>query len=204
MIKNIIFDMGNVLSVYQPQKYVNQIISDPGAAEAVYHELFLGPEWKQLDEGTISEEDAVAQVQARIPRYAEQVRRAMENWHCMMIPMPGMTELVAELKRKGYPLYLLSNASLRFFKYYRNVAVFRYFDGFVISAKEKLVKPNPAIYRCLLERFRLKAAECLFIDDLQENIDGAARVGIPGHRFQGAEELEKHFRKSGILEPCGK
>ncbi len=69
----------------------------------------------------------------------------------------------------------------------------------MISAKEKLLKPDPALYRRLLDRYRLKAEECLFIDDLRENIEGAERVGIKGHCFAGSEELERYLKRSGIL-----
>ena len=199
MVKNVIFDMGNVLSVYDPQKYMRKLTDDAKAADAVARELFGGPEWRQLDAGTISEDAAVARVQARIPRYAAQVRRAMDEWSNHFVPMPGMQELVARLKAQGYGLYLLSNAGLSFFSYYKKAEVFRYFDGFVISAKEKLLKPDPALYRRLLDRYRLKAEECLFIDDLRENIEGAERVGIKGHCFAGSEELGRYLKRSGIL-----
>ncbi len=199
MLKNVIFDMGNVLSVYDPQKYMRKLTGNPRAAAAVARELFGGPEWRQLDAGAITEDDAVARVQARLPEYAEEVRRAVDEWPDHFEPMPGMKELVARLKAKGYGLYLLSNAGLSFFSYYKKAEVFRYFDGFVISAREKLLKPDPVLYRRLLNRYGLKAEECLFIDDLPENVEGAARAGIAGYRFTGAEELKKYLERSGIL-----
>lgn len=77
--------------------------------------------------------------------------------------------------------------------------MFRHFDGFLISSKEKIVKPNPAIYKLLLNRFSLIPDECLFIDDMQINIDGAENVGIHGHRFDGAQELAACLKQQGIL-----
>ncbi|HHV31466.1 HAD family hydrolase [Caproiciproducens sp. LBM24188] len=199
MIKNIVFDMGNVLLAYTPQEYMKTITSDEAAAAAVLKELFQGEEWRQLDEGTITEEDAVRQVSARIPQYAASVQKAMDNWHSDLTPMCGMPEIIKALKQNGYAIYLLSNTSLRFFQYQNKVEMFRYFDGFLVSAKEKLLKPDPAIFQCLCERYHLVPDECLFIDDLQTNIDGSEKAGFHGHRFQGAEELLKYLQANHIL-----
>lgn len=199
MIKNIVFDMGKVLLAFEPQKYSHEVIPNADAAEAVLHELFLGPEWPMLDAGTITDEEAVKRVQSRIPQYAESVIRAMEHWDDMLTPLPGMSEILAALKEKGYRLYVLSNMSMRFPGIFENREIFQYFDGYVFSSAEKIVKPDPAIYRCLLNRFRLKAEECLFIDDLPRNIEGAVGVGMSGHPFTGAEELLHYFKSGNIL-----
>lgn len=199
MIKNIIFDMGQVLMSFEPKGYVDSVAKSPEAAEAILRELFGGPEWPMLDAGAITDEETVARVQKRIPEYAEDVAAVMENWHVLMKPMPGMENIVKHLKGKEYKLYLLSNASMRFYKYYKNVSIFQYFDGIVISAKEKLVKPDKKIYIRLLNRYNLNAGECLFIDDLQANIEGAESVGINGHQFQGRDELSDFLREKELL-----
>lgn len=199
MIKNIVFDMGNVLLAYTPEEYIKTITQDEVAAAAVLKELFQSEEWRQLDAGSITEEDAVAQVCARIPEYAAEVIKAMDNWHSDLTPMQGMPEIVARLKEKGYKIYLLSNTSLRFFQYKNKVEMFRNFDGFIISAKEKLVKPDVAIFECLCKRYGLESGECLFVDDLQQNIAGAEKAGFHAHLFRGAEELSRYLEKIQIL-----
>ncbi|QAT49732.1 HAD family phosphatase [Caproiciproducens sp. NJN-50] len=199
MVRNVVFDMGNVLSDYNPRKYAESLLEDPEAADAVVKELFGGPEWLLLDAGTIEESYAVSEVQKRIPQFAEAVATAMDHWRCVLDPVPGMPELVDRIRQNGYRLYLLSNVSLRFLRFYGEVAMFRHFDGFLISAEEKLVKPDPAIYRRLCEKFELLPSECLFIDDMQENIDEAVRQGFQGHRFAGAEELERFLTGERIL-----
>lgn len=199
MIKNIVFDMGNVLLAYTPDEYMKTITDDEAAAAAVLKELFQADEWQQLDAGAITEEDAVRQASARIPQYADVVQKAMDHWHTDLTPIEGMPEIVAALKEKGYQIYLLSNTSLRFFQYKDKVEMFRYFDGFIASAKEKLVKPDVAIFRCLCDRYSLYSDECLFIDDLQVNIEGSKKAGFHGHLFQGATELSDYLMKNGIL-----
>lgn len=199
MIRNIVFDMGNVLSDYNPRKYAESLLCNHAAAEAVVRELFGGPEWMLLDAGAMEESEAVSRVQERIPQFSEAVAAAMDHWRCVLEPVPGMPELVDRLWQNDYRLYLLSNVSLRFLKYYRQVAMFRHFDGFLISAEEKLVKPDPAIFRRLCEKFGLLASECLFIDDLQENVDAAVRLGFHGYRFEGTEKLRQFLTREFIL-----
>lgn len=199
MIKNVVFDMGNVLLAYTPQDYMKTITQDETIAAAILKELFGSNEWVELDAGTITEEEAVARVSARIPEYAEYVQKAMDNWHTDLTPMQGMPEIIKKLKEKDYKIYLLSNTSLRFFKYRDKVEMFHCFDGFIVSAKEKLMKPDPAIFDCLCERYALNCEECVFVDDLQPNIDGAIKAGLHGHLFQGAEELTQYLKDSHIL-----
>ncbi len=199
MIKNIIFDMGNVLLAYTPQEFIKTVTDDEEAARIVLKELFYSREWLQLDEGSITEACAVENVSLRIPQHTELVQKAMDNWHSDLTPIDGMPEIVTKLKNKNYRVYLLSNTSIKFFSYKDNVDMFKHFDGFVISAEEKLVKPNREIYECICKKFALTPEECLFIDDLQPNIDGALSAGLNAHLFKGAEELTLFLEDSDIL-----
>jgi len=199
MIKNIVFDMGNVLLSYTPREYVKTITTDETIANALLKEFLFSEEWIMLDAGAITEEEAVRRVQARIPQYADYVQKTMDNWHTDLTPIEGMPELVKLLNEKGYKLYLLSNTSLRFYQYQSKVEMFKLFDGFFISAKERLLKPQKEIFERFLERFNLVSTECLFIDDLAENVKGAQEVGIKAHQFCGSDELMEYFKKTGIL-----
>ena len=199
MVKNIVFDMGNVLLAYDPARYAERLPVRSEAARAVLRELFYGPEWALLDAGALTEREALERVTGRIPQYAEEVRLAMRHWPDMLRPVPGMTEIVSDLKAGGFGIYLLSNTSLRFYQYYRDVEIFRRFDGFMISAREKLLKPDPALFRRFCTRFRLLPKECLFLDDRPENVDSAVSCGMAGHCFSAAEELRAFLKSGGIL-----
>ncbi len=199
MIKNIIFDMGNVLLEYTPKRYVKTVTDDEIIATALIKELFSGDEWQELDKGIITEEDLVMRVSDRIPQYTEYVKKAMDNWHSDLTPIEGMEEIVKKLKDKGYKIYLLSNTSLRFFKYRDNVKIFSHFDGFIVSAEEKLLKPDKAIYDCICQRFNLNCNECIFIDDLKDNIEGALNAGLKAHLFTGANELFNYLQEQKVL-----
>lgn len=198
MIKNIIFDMGNVLFRYDPDKYVHSIITDSTVAERVLNELFRSDEWVELDRGSITEEEGLRAVIARAPQYERELRLAMEHWHESLAPVEGMESILESLKQKGYRLYLLSNTSMRFYDYYENYTIFNNFEGMLISAKELLIKPDPAIYTRFLDRMNLKAEECLFIDDQMPNIKSAEAVGIICHHFTTPSRLLEFFSQSNI------
>ncbi len=191
--------MGNVLLSYTPQDYIKTITSDETISGTILRELFRGEEWVMLDAGMITEEEAIARVQARIPQHAAFVQKAMDDWHCDLTPIEGMPELVTRLKEKGYRIYLLSNTSLRFYRYQHKVKMFELFDGFLISAKEQLMKPDKAIFEHFLLKFNLIGEECLFIDDLSVNVQGAQASGISAYQFCGANALKEHLKRSGIL-----
>jgi putative hydrolase of the HAD superfamily len=199
MIRNIVFDMGNVLVSYTPKEYMKTITSDETIIDTVLKELLHGEEWILLDAGSITEEEAVARVQSRIPQYSQYVQKAMDDWHTSLIPIKGMQEVVEKLKEKGYKIYLLSNTSMRFYKYQSDVEVFKLFDGFFISAKEHLLKPQKEIFEKFLERFDLISNECLFIDDLLENVQSADSAGINAYQFCGVDELIEYLKKKEIL-----
>ena len=111
-----------------------------------------------------------------------------------MRPIPGIWALVGELKARGYSVYLLSNASTWFAGHLDDYPILRLFDGRLISAPEKMAKPEERIYRLALERFGLNAAETLFVDDRAENTEAAERVGIAGYVFDGdAEKLRERI-----------
>ncbi|CDZ23567.1 hypothetical protein CCDG5_0429 [[Clostridium] cellulosi] len=199
IIKNIVFDMGMVLLNFQPLEYCLKTLKDQQAAKAIYENLFCGDEWVQCDKGVMTEAECIASVQKRIPQYAQYVPQIMADWPASLSAMPGMEELVRKLKDKGYGLYLLSNTSHRFYEFSKHYPVFQYFDGMVISAAEKLLKPDPAIYKLLCSRFRLLPEECIFIDDVQANVEAAKNIGMAAHKFEGASELSTYFKNIGIL-----
>ena len=187
MIKNIVFDMGNVLVYYDPMRVCRQCMTDETEIEKVRTSVFVSPEWLLLGMGLISEEAALEKMQARLPQghAREAAEFCLKHWHeyCMW-EIPGMRELVYELKAEGYRIYLCSNASLRMLTCYQKVIpAIEVFDGILFSAEEKCMKPQKEMYHHLYERFGLKPEECFFIDDMPANIQGAKETGMDGHCF---------------------
>ena len=200
MIRNIVFDMGNVLVRFDPDLFLERI----GAAEEdrplLMREVFKSLEWAQMDRGSLTDEEAVPLMCSRLPaRLHGAAADLVCRWDLPILEVEGSFELVRELKELGYNLFLLSNASLRQHEYWPRVRASRYFDGTLISADVKVIKPQPEIYRLFLETFDLKPEECFFIDDNPLNIDGARCAGMPGTVFfRDMARLRRELNEAGI------
>jgi len=203
MIKNIIFDMGNVLVEYDPYYIISENgIDDPEDAKLILENTFLSDNWKKNDLGVYDEDDIYSIVAEKIPeRLHAKLRKLLDNWHASLRPVKGMDQLIEALKKKGLKIYLLSNAGRSKDLYWENVPGSRFFDGGVVSAFEGCVKPDRKIYEILLGRYDLKPEECLFIDDMEANIEGAKALGIKGYHYDGnVEALQKYIFENIIKE----
>lgn len=200
-IDTIVFDMGQVLIHWQPLALIAHMDLTEKQQELLLTELFQSVEWVQSDHGTISLEQIVTQVCRRLP---EDLHPAVEElvlgwWRRPLVPMEGMAELIRELKEKGYNIYLLSNASVDLRKYFHRIPGSEYFDGLMVSAEERLLKPQHEIYHTLYSRFRLEPSRCLFIDDSPANIEGALCTGMEGIIFRGdVARLRRELRQRGV------
>lgn len=201
MIHNIVFDMGQVLIRWQPDSMITQYGLNDEEMQLLKRELFQGVEWIQQDRGIVTEEQVASRVCARLPeKLHAPVETLVYGWHKRhLVPMPGMAELVRELKGEGYRIYLLSNASLALREYFPRIPGSECFEGLMVSAEEKLLKPQHEIYERLYERFGLNPAECFFIDDSPANIEGAMLTGMDGAIFRGdVAALRRQMQKAGI------
>lgn len=189
MIKNIIFDMGNVLLDFNPQRVLDEFCDSEEEKECIRRELFLAPEWLMADRGVISDRDRYGLIVSRVPEeYREALYHCCYHWEFCMDPLPGAREFVKDCKAAGYKVYILSNASDLFFTYFNNFSPLSDFNGAVISCRELLLKPEEEIYQRLFERYDLKPEECFFIDDREENVRGGEKLGMRGFVFQGDYE----------------
>lgn len=200
MIRNVVFDMGNVLIHWRPGIFVEREHIPEADRPLILQEVFGSVEWIQMDRGSITLEEGIASMCRRLPRRLHgTVRELTLNWwKHHLLPMEGMAELVRELKRLGYGIYLLSNAKLDLPQYFPLIPGSECFDGRIVSADWKLLKPQPEVYQLLLREFGLKAEECFFIDDLNVNIEAAVLVGMSGTVFRGADGLRRSLRAAGI------
>ena len=200
MIRNIVFDMGNVLVRFDSELFMDRLGVAAEDRPLLRREVFKSLEWVQMDRGSLRDEDAVPRMCSRLPeRLRETARLLTLDWDDPILEIEGSLDLVRELKKLGYGLYLLSNASLRQHAYWPRVPASRYFDGTLISADVKLIKPQPEFYRLFLETFSLKSEECFFIDDSNYNIEGALNSGMSGAVFYGdIVLLRRALRGAGI------
>ena len=186
MIKNIVLDMGNVLLDYNPDISLNRYCTSEEEKAVIRRELFDGPEWALGDRGDIKDADRFELVKVRVPAaYHAALRNCAENWDICMNPLADAREFCELVKKRGYGIYVLSNASDAFYRYFPKFLPLDFFDGVFVSSDYRMLKPDAEIYEAFLARYGLSAEECLFIDDRAENVEGAEKVGIQTFRFCG-------------------
>lgn len=192
--------MGGVLIDYNPEKTVREHFNEEHG-EIFLREILRNHVWNDKDRGLVFPDDIMEMKKSVIPpEIFDKVSEMVHNFYPYMPPFEKMCELIKELKEKGYGIYLLSNASSDFHERRDHIPALQYFDGVIISADYKLLKPEKEIYETLFEKFSLRPEECFFIDDVQKNIDGARAAGMDGHCYShgDVEILRSALRDNGI------
>lgn len=195
-IRNVIFDMGNVLMTFDGPRFAGLFTDTPEDADLLDGALFGTTTWSLLDSGTISHETMRRYALAHLPeRLHPNLNECFDHWPEHSEPIAATNELGIRLKREGYGIYVLSNANARIMDQLGHAPVTPYLDGCVVSAKERIMKPDPAIFRLLCLRYRLDPAECLFVDDNADNCEGARVAGLRAFHYQdNVAELEASIR----------
>lgn len=193
MIKNLVFDFGSVLVTYNMHWLYDRIFGDP-AQTNYFSKQIINEEWvSRIDIGDPLPE-VLADMQKQYPDYAEAIGYYDSRFMELMGPeVEGMRELLTDYKSQGYHLYGLSNWSSKVYEVMPRYPIFNLLEGFVISSDVRLLKPDPLIYHCLLNRFHLKAEECVFTDDRPENVAAARDCGLHGVVFGNAAQCRAEF-----------
>ena len=182
-MKNIVFDLGGVVFHRDAKKVRKELIDFFAFIFAAKMPLF----WEEYDRGPLTFDevlDELSRSKGCDRAVAEDyLREALDRQEAV----PQTAALIRDLKRAGYRLYVLSNMSREFIDFLRRMPVYRCFDGEVISCEEQVVKPEPEIYRRLLDRYSLDPAETLFIDDRPVNLEAARTFGISTFLFRHRE-----------------
>lgn len=199
MIKNIIFDIGNVILEYNPKEYLSKKIINSDLVQIVFKEIFESKEWEMLDRGVISEEEAINKIVNRNSDIEYYIRGAFDNWYDLLVPIKETIKVIKVLKHEGYNIYFLSNFHrISFEKIKEKYNFLDDFNGGIVSFKENLVKPEVDIYKRLLEEYKIKEEESIFIDDMEVNIDAAKGININTILYKDNDSLIKEFDKYGI------
>jgi putative hydrolase of the HAD superfamily len=186
--KSVVFDVGNVLLSWDPHAILRDHLPAGADHGHFLRNVFSHEDWVELDRGTLDEEDAILRFVARSGATPELVRRLVHASKTSLTPMPESLALLEELRRTGATkLYVLSNMSHTTWEYLAPRHDFwKGFDGLVISAQIRMVKPDRAIYRHMLSTFALDPAETVFFDDRPDNVAGARAEQIKAFLFDGA------------------
>jgi len=196
----VVFDVGNVLIEWEPAILYSRIFPDPDERDK-FLATVCSPEWnKEQDRGRPWGE-AIALLLDTHPEQADAIKAYYDRWH-EMVPgeVPGTPDLLGELKAAEVPLFAITNFSEEKFRECQSRFPFlgNSFQDIVISGVERLLKPDPAIYRCLFERNNLDPRACVFIDDSPANITAANNEGMEGLLFTSADNLRSDLRTLGF------
>lgn len=199
-IKNIIFDFGGVVMDWNPRYFFKDHFNDDEKMEHFLKNIATD-EWNaEQDRGRTLAEGTEIQV-AKHPEWEKEIRAYYDNWTTMLkSDIPHNVEVLRKLEHSKYELFGLTNWSAETFPYaLENYDFFNIFEGkIVVSGTEKLIKPDPAIWEVLLERYQIKAEESVFIDDNAKNIEVAKSLGFICIHIKEDTDLEKEMRDLGI------
>jgi HAD superfamily hydrolase (TIGR01509 family) len=196
MIKNIIFDLGNVLISFRPEEFLDINGFQENAKKAIINEIFRSREWRMLDNGDITTREAIEGIAAKSSLKTEEIASVFNLRTRIMFPLTENTKLLPALRKRGFKLYYLSNFPDDIFdEVHKKYDFFRHFTGGIISARVHASKPDLKIFRILLEKYSLSADESLFIDDSEPNVNAAESFGIKALHIHVPEDLREKIEK---------
>jgi putative hydrolase of the HAD superfamily len=197
MIKNIVFDLGNVLISFRPSEYFDQKNYPENIKAIILSDIFESEEWQMLDNGLINTSEAIEAIASKSSLNKEEIAHVFKLRTELLFPLDQNVRLLPELKKKGFRLFFLSNFHLDIFEQVKTgYYFFKYFDGGIISAEVKVSKPDNRIYYALLEKYSLAPEECLYVDDMEVNVKAGEAVGMKGLVTFGSPEISGEINKA--------
>lgn len=206
MIQTVIFDIGNVLVDFGWRPFLERFGLTPEEFDRVSRASVLSEDWNEFDRGVLSDEQVIARFRANDPEMGGLIDRIYRNINGLLTRRDYAIPWIRQLKERGLQVLVLSNFSEKGLRDCAEAMDFLpYVDGGILSCREKVIKPMPEIYRRLIARYDLKPDRCVFMDDLQRNLDGAAAFGIRTILFTSREEaaarLEELLAEGTPLPP---
>lgn len=200
MIKNIILDVGRVLVAWQPKQKMKEWGYSEETIAVLSKALFDSGVWNEADRGVLNDDEFIAYAVSYAPSYEKEIRYFWEHVDEAIWQLPYTMEWIRAMKKAGYGVYILSNyGSWTYGKTKDDALSFlSEVDGAIFSYEVKQIKPNPDIFQSLFTKFSLVPEECVFLDDLAKNIEGAKAVGMHGIVFTGLEDGLKELQKLGV------
>lgn len=197
----VVFDIGGVLIEWNPRYLYRKLFQGDDDAMEAFLSTVCTSEWNLEQDRGRSWQHAVASLSAAHPGQNDLIAAYDRRWDEMVTgEIPGTPAILAELKARGTPVYALTNFSVdKLERTRRRFDFLNAFDGITVSAEVGLVKPDPAIYRKLIDTYGLTAGETLFIDDVAKNVEGARAVGMHAVQFTGAAALRADLESFGLL-----
>jgi 2-haloacid dehalogenase len=200
-VNAIVFDVGNVLYGWDPDAFLVRQIADDDARLRFIEDVDLYA-WHETLDGGRPYDEAAAELEEKFPQYAALIAAWSDRFgETISGPVPGVHPIVEALDARGVPLFAITNFSADFWPpfFAKERAFFARFRDIVVSGEVKMLKPDPAIYWLALDRFGLRPADALFVDDREINVEAARAVGMKAHLFTDAAGLRARLEAEGLL-----
>lgn len=199
MIRNIIFDIGNVLLNFKPELFLKRFTNDDLRIKEFINNVIKTELWIKLDRGIISLQDARDEYLKRYTEESNMILIFFNHWKEMLTPITKNIQILRELKSNDYKIYFLSNFIKEAFDYVqKRHDFFTLVDGKVISSEIKYVKPEAKIYQILLEKYDLNPDQCVYIDDVESNLLQAHSLNMKTIHYLEDTDLRTELRKIDV------
>jgi putative hydrolase of the HAD superfamily len=183
MIKNVIFDLVNVLIACDYQKILSQHYPSP-YIKRILDNFLHHPHWQKLDLGVIEEDAFITYIAQNYFFSAAELEEVLKKIREAMMPIASGLNLLKVAKQKGYKTFILSNLPLKTMQYLSNkFSIFEQVDNFIVSCDVALIKPNAQIYKYALNHFAINIDQTIFIDDSIANVNSANNIGLSSFQF---------------------
>lgn len=200
MIKNIILDVGRVLVAWKPMETMRELGISDKIVEVLSNALFDSGVWNEADRGVLSDDEFLELAIRQVPEYETEVRLFWNNIEKAIWQFPYVKLWIRAMKKAGYKVYILSNYGNWSYEktHERALNFLEDVDGAVFSYEVKQIKPDAAIFQALCDKYDLKADECVFLDDLPANVEGAKNFGMQGIVFKGLQDALEELQKLDV------
>jgi len=186
---NIIFDIGNVICEWDPEKLLGGIFEDKEQQQNALQLIIEHDDWKELDRGTITLEDAIDNARSRCPLAPEKISDIYVNTPPSLVPIPAAVKAIHNLNENGFPLYVLSNIQKHTWEYLdANYNFWSAFRGIVVSYRIKRIKPEREIFDYITKKYNLELPDTIFLDDLPVNVKAARAYGITAMHVENVQD----------------
>ncbi len=199
MIKNIIFDIGNVLTDFRWRGFLEDKGFDDAKIKEIEKATVMSPYWNEFDRGALSYEEVMKLFESNNPDLKDDLFHAFNDISGMVTKRDYAIPWIESLKKAGYKVYYLSNFSEKaYYECAESLDFLPYCDGGILSYRELLIKPDEKIYDLLCKRYSLDPSECVFIDDTARNVEAGVKYGIRGIVFKAYEQVNEDLKKMGL------
>lgn len=199
-VSNIVFDLGGVVFSWEPEALVANVFAEPDVQTQVHAEIIGHADWLELDRGILPRQEAILRAAVRTGLAVSAVSELMRQVPLALCVIPGTVDLLYRLRERGHRLFYLSNMHVASIEHLERAYTFwDIFEGGIISCRIHLIKPEPAIYTSLLEKYGLDIAETVFIDDTEINLAAAVKFGLRTIHFEHPGQCEEQLRELDII-----